>query len=169
MLAAPSNTKGKKRIVYLLMKHRVQSPNQHLTISAVSVVRSVKAHDRQFSTWTLEIRKPIRPVKHRRMKANTIKMPCFTFYLIDRYASGFIRYICTANEKPLKRKTHSRFSGAPDRRWTCDVPPRSSLRNVVASSPVAFNSRNTDKRLCPFWKRMNWSTLTFWHKVWASG
>ena len=55
--------------------------------------------------------------------------------------------------------------GVAKRIWTSGLPLRSSLRNVVASGSiiltVAFNSGNTGKSLCSFWKLINWPILKF--------
>lgn len=58
-----------------------------------------------------------------------------------------------------KNLEFSPFFSVPDVIRTRGLPLRSSLRNVVASGSiiltVAFNSGNTGKSLCSFWKLIN--------------
>ena len=67
------------------------------------------------------------------------------------------------NEAKIKKKRHKSLDPwrlyVPDWSRTSGLLLRSSLRNVVASGSiiltVAFNSGNTGKSLCSFWKLIN--------------
>ena len=58
-----------------------------------------------------------------------------------------------------RKADYSGYFGTPEGIRTPDTRLRSSLRNVVASGSiiltVAFNSGNTGKSLCSFWKLIN--------------